>query len=354
MVYTATHSVSLLSQLIEIPSYSKEEMAVADLLENYLIQAGTAPKRLGNNIILSGRIWKHNRPTLLLNSHLDTVKPQGQWHHPPHSAILEDGKLFGLGSNDAGGCLVSLIHTFLNLHEQDLGYNLMLACTAEEENSGKGGLESVWTALSPVDAAIVGEPTGMRLAVAEKGLLVVDAYTEGQSGHAARDEGINALYLAVEDIMEIRNWKFSRTSPWLGPVKMTVTMISAGAQHNVVPAGCHYVIDIRVNDRYTFEEILAELGAVLHARLVPRSLRLRPSHLPEGHPLFVCGKTLGLECYGSPTLSDQALMPIPTVKFGPGVSARSHTPDEFIYLQELEQGLAGYQKFLMALKLHWT
>lgn len=353
-VYTAEHSIRLLEKLITIPSYSKEEKEVADLLEQYLLDAGTIPERVGNNLILRGRSWGEERKTLLLNSHIDTVKPQGNWTHNPHEVVRQDDRLIGLGSNDAGGCLVSLIHAFLNVQNEDLGFNVILACTAEEEISGKGGIESVWKDLGVVDAGIVGEPTGMKMAVAEKGLLVIDAHAEGKSGHAARDEGVNALYLAVEDIELIRNWKFSRVSPWLGPVKMTVTMIQSGTQHNVVPAECHYVVDIRVNDLYTFEEILDTLSKKLNARLSPRSLRLRPSHLPEGHPLFLAGKELGWPAYGSPTLSDQALISVPTLKLGPGESARSHTPDEYILYSELEAGLSGYQAFLHKLKSFWS
>ncbi|HQU53870.1 MAG TPA: M20/M25/M40 family metallo-hydrolase [Saprospiraceae bacterium] len=352
--YTAGHSIRLLEKLVRIPSYSKEEQAVADVLEQYLIEAGGLPQRIENNLILRSKVWKEGRKTLLLNSHMDTVKPQGAWESNPHEAIILKDRLIGLGSNDAGGCLVSLIHAFLNLQNTDTGYNLVLACTAEEEISGKGGIESVWGMLGKIDAGIVGEPTSMQLAVAEKGLLVIDAYTEGKSGHAARNEGINALYLAVDDINRIRNWNFSKESPWLGPVKMTVTMIQSGTQHNVVPAECQYVIDIRVNDLYTFEEIMEELSSELSARLIPRSLRLKPSHLPEDHPLFLTGKALGWNAYGSPTLSDQALIPAPTVKLGPGESARSHTPNEYILFSELEAGLAGYQTFLQKLKSYWS
>jgi acetylornithine deacetylase len=279
----------------------------------------------------------------LLNSHLDTVRPNSGYTRDPFKPEIIDGKLYGLGSNDAGGPLVSLIATFLHYYNRkDLKYNVVMAATAEEEISGTGGVESIWSSLVPIDFAIVGEPTLCGMATAEKGLMVLDCVAKGKPGHAAREEGVNAIYEALPDIEWIRNYKFPKKSSTLGDIKMTVTVIHSGRQHNVVPADCEFTIDVRVTDMYTLEEILETIKANVKCQVTPRSLRMRPSGIAEDHPAVVAAKNLGLNLYGSPTTSDQALMPIPSVKMGPGDSARSHSADEFIFVDEIRQGIETY------------
>lgn len=336
-------AVSLLQSLIQTPSLSKEEDKTADLLADFLEEQGVSMKREMNNVWAFNKYYDASKPTLLLNSHHDTVKPNPGWTRNPFEATVEDGKLYGLGSNDAGGCLVSLVATFLHFYERrDLRYNLVLAATAEEEISGRNGIELILPQLGTLEAAIVGEPTEMHLAVAEKGLLVLDCVAKGKAGHAAREEGINAIYEALPDIQWIKGYKFPKVSEHLGPVKMTVTVVQAGAQHNVVPDTCIFTVDVRLNELYTLEETVAFIQQHVKAEVKPRSVRLRPSYIPMEHPLVISGLALGRQTYGSPTTSDQALLPIPSLKMGPGFSGRSHMADEFIYLHEIEEGIKLY------------
>ena len=345
-----THPLPLLKQLIQTPSLSRQEAATADLIEAYLRERGLTPHRYHNNIYATSRHWQDDKPTILLNSHHDTVKPAAGYTRDPYHAEVIDGRLYGLGSNDAGGALVSLIAAFIALeNDPGLNCNLVLAATAEEEISGPNGIAALLPLLPPVDAGIVGEPTLLDLAVAERGLVVLDGETRGQSGHAARKEGINALYLAIEDIAVIRDHPFTRPSGLLGPTTATVTVIQSGTQHNVVPDRCTFVVDLRVNEAYTNEEAVAELQSrCRHATLTPRSLRLQSSSIPEDHPLVIASRVArpAARLYGSPTLSDQALMPFPTLKLGPGDSARSHTADEYIHVHEIEEAVAMYTRLL--------
>ena len=339
-------AIALLKQLISIPSFSKEEGETAEAIANFLIKKGVAPQRQGNNVWAYLTPFEANRPTIWLNSHHDTVKPNTGYTKDPFLAEEQEGKLFGLGSNDAGGPLVALIATFCHFLGKDLPFNLILVASAEEEISGSQGINSLLSVLPPADLVIVGEPTQMRLAVAEKGLLVLDATIKGKAGHAAREEGVNAIYLALNDLEKVKAYKFTKVSPLLGPTKVSCTVIHAGEQHNMVPELCRYVLDVRVNELYSHEEVLYELNAKLSAELIPRSMRLRSSSLPEGHLLHEVGKSLGLETFGSPTLSDQALIPYPSAKIGPGDSARSHTADEFIFTQEVKDGITTYISIL--------
>jgi len=339
-------AIALLQKLIETPSLSKEEHKTADLIQAFLMENGVECFRKGNNVWAFSEKTQPTKPYLLLNSHHDTVMPNSGYTKDPFKAIVEDGKLFGLGSNDAGGCLVSLLATFLYFHKKQLSFNLIMAATAEEEISGKNGIESILSELPELELAIVGEPTLMQMAVAEKGLLVIDAKVTGKAGHAAREEGENALYKALDDLNTVRDYQFKRISPYLGKSKVTATIIQSGSQHNVVPDLCTYTLDVRVTDAYTLEEALEELRAILRAELHPRSLRLNSSKVPENHHILKVAEALHMVQYGSPTLSDQALISYPSVKIGPGDSARSHTPDEFIYLEELRNGIKGYIRIL--------
>jgi acetylornithine deacetylase len=336
-------AINLLQQLIAVPSFSKEEDKTAIVLEEFFKQHGVATERKGNNVWARNKYFKSELPTILLNSHHDTVRANPGYTRDPFAATIEDGKLFGLGSNDAGGPLVSLIATFLHFYaQQNLQYNIILAASAEEEISGTGGIESIWSLLPPVAFAMVGEPTLCNMAIAEKGLMVLDCIAKGKSGHAAREEGINALYEAMDDIEWIRKFRFPKVSQTLGEIKMTVTIIQAGKQHNVVPAECHYTADVRVTDMYTLEEVLDIIKANVKAQVTPRSLRMRSSGIALEHPIVSAARKLNLELYGSPTTSDQALIPVPSVKIGPGDSARSHTADEFIYIAEIVKGIDTY------------
>lgn len=340
-------AITLLKTLIETPSISKEESETANQIQQFLKGEGVNCQRVGNNVWATNKFFDPSLPSILLNSHHDTVKPNAGYTRDPFLAAVEDGKLYGLGSNDAGGCLVSLIATFLHFYaEENLCYNLVLAASAEEEISGKGGIESLLPHLPDIDFAIVGEPTQMHLAVAEKGLMVLDCMVHGKAGHAARDEGENALYKAIQHIEWFRSFGFPRVSESLGPVKMSVTVIEAGKQHNVVPDECRFVVDVRTTDAYTNEETLAIIREHVDCDMTPRSTRLNPSGIGEDHPIVKAGKSLGRSTYGSPTLSDQALMPFPSVKLGPGDSARSHTPDEYVKLHEVEEGIRLYIKML--------
>jgi acetylornithine deacetylase len=340
-------AASLLQQLIAIPSFSGEEQGTAAALEAFFQAQDIPVRRQGNNIWARSRHWEECKATVLLNSHHDTVKPAAGWQRNPFHPSFEGDRLYGLGSNDAGGPLVSLIAAFLHCYQrEDLPFNLILAATAEEEISGPNGIAALLGELPPIALGIIGEPTQMQMAIAERGLMVIDALAKGKAGHAAREEGINAIYLALEDIAWIRDYLFERVSPLLGPVKATVTQIEAGCQHNVVPDTCTYVIDVRTQECYTNAEVLDILQRHTHAELKPRSLRLNPSGIPEGHPIVQAGLSLGLKTFGSPTLSDQALCPFPTVKIGPGDSARSHTADEYIAISEIEAGIEIYIQLL--------
>lgn len=337
-------AIELLKSLIATPSFSKEEQHTAQIIETYLKSKGVQTNRLENNVWAVNLHFDEQKPTLLLNSHHDTVKPNKGYTKDPFAPIVEDGKLYGLGSNDAGGCLVSLIATFLYYYTQEnLPFNLIIAATAEEEISGKNGIELLIPHLPKVSFAIVGEPTLLNMAIAERGLMVIDAVANGVAGHAARGEGENALYKAMSDINWIHNYHFNQISPFLGPVKMTVTVIETeNKQHNVVPAQCKFVIDVRVNELYTFDQILDTLRDNITSKIQPRSTRLKSSIIPKEHPLVQAGLKMGKTYYGSPTTSDKALMPFPALKMGPGDSARSHTADEFIYLDEIERGIQDY------------
>lgn len=338
----------LLQQLIATPSLSREEHNTADLLVSFLRGKGVQQvDRKKNNIWAFNKYVNPLLPTLLLNSHHDTVKPNASYTRDPFEPTIEDGKLFGLGSNDAGGCLVSLIAAFLYFYERDdLQYNLVLAATAEEEISGVDGIELILPELGKLEAAIVGEPTETHLAVAEKGLMVLDCTAYGKAGHAAREEGVNAIYQAIPDISWFQSYTFPEVSEHLGPVKMSVTIIQAGSQHNVVPDSCHFTVDVRLTDAYTMEEVLDTIKKNIQADVKPRSMRLKPSGIAMDHPLVQAGIQMGRTTYGSPTTSDQALLPIPSLKMGPGYSGRSHMADEFIYLHEIRDGIKSYIELL--------
>jgi acetylornithine deacetylase len=335
--------LSLLMRLIQQPSFSREEDDTAQLIDDFLTQKGVMTHRHGNNIWAFNAHYDPNKPTILLNSHHDTVKPNAGYTRDPFEAKLVDGKLYGLGSNDAGGCLVSLIAAFCHFYElENLPYNLCLAATAEEEISGLQGIESILPLLGPLDCAIVGEPTRLQLAVAERGLLVLDVAVHGQSGHAARGEGINAIHKALPILHWFESYVFEKESTVFGPMKMNVTVIQAGSQHNVVPATCSFVVDIRLNDQYTHQEVLDIIRSHVHAEVNPRSMRLKPSFIELDHPLVRAGIALGGKPYGSPTTSDQALLSIPSLKYGPGDSARSHMADEYIFVDEIQDGVNHY------------
>ncbi len=342
-------ALDLLKQLIATPSFSREENHTADLIDAFLTERGIKTRRTKNNIWAQNRYFDPAKPTILLNSHHDTVKPNPSWTLDPFDPLEQDSKLYGLGSNDAGGCLVSLIAAFCHFYEQpDLVYNLVLAASAEEEISGRDGLELILNELPPLSFAIVGEPTQMQLAIAEKGLLVLDCVARGRSGHAARNEGDNAIYKAMRDIQWLTTYSFPKVSPTLGPIRATVTIINAGTQHNVVPDTCTFTVDVRVTEQYTLEEIVGLIKTHLESEVQPRSIRLKPSSIPADHPIVQAGLALGRYTYGSPTTSDQAVLTCPSLKCGPGDSARSHTADEFIFVSEIEEGIQGYVAMLEA------
>jgi acetylornithine deacetylase len=343
-------AINLLQQLIRTQSFSREEAETADILESFLAQHGIPAQRQGNNVWAVSQHFDSQKPTILLNSHHDTVKPGAGWSYPPLGAVLEGDKLTGLGSNDAGASAVSLLATFRYFYDRPTAFNLICAITAEEEVSGANGIKSILPELGKIDLGIVGEPTGMNAAIAEKGLLVLDGIARGRTGHAARNEGENALYKALDDIIWLRNYQFPEVSPLLGPVKLTVTQISAGTQHNVVPDECRYVVDIRTNECYTNEVILATVQANVQAEITPRSTHLQSSGLSLEHPIVRKAVATGKSTYGSPTLSDQALMRFDTLKMGPGDSARSHAPDEYILLSEIRGGIADYIELLSDFK----
>ena len=351
-------AIDLLKKMIATPSLSMEEKVVADLIQQYLQDNGISTGRLINNIYALNKYFDPSKRSILLNSHHDTVKPAKGYTTDPFTPTEIEGRLIGLGSNDAGGPLVSLIATFIHFFDRnDLPFNIILAATAEEEISGTNGVELLLkdeTFLeklhgSEIMGGLVGEPTKMQMAVAERGLLVLDGTVHGKAGHAAREEGVNAIYLAMEDIQAIAGLDFEKTSDLLGKTTAKVTVIETDNKaHNVVPASCRFVVDVRVNEHYDFDEVLEHLKANLKAELVPRSFRLRSSMIPMDHPIVKAGKQLGLSHYGSPTTSDKALMSFPALKIGPGDSARSHTADEYIYITEIENGITGYIQLLEA------
>ena len=336
-------AVKLLSDLISTESFSKEENKTADIIENFFVKNNVKPNRLKNNVWASNLYFDEEKPTILLNSHHDTVKPNKGYTRDPFSPDIEDDKLYGLGSNDAGGCLVSLITTFLHYYKKsDLKYNIVLAATAEEEISGKEGMELLFPYLPKIDFGITGEPTLMNAAVAEKGLMVLDGVVKGKAGHAAREEGDNAIYKTMQDVSWFSGFKFDEISDFLGEMKMSLTVINAGKQHNVVPAECSYVVDIRLTDKYSHEETLSIIRENIIGEVTPRSTRIKPSFIPNDHKIVTAAIKHGANTYGSPTTSDQALTPCNTLKIGPGDSARSHSPNEFIYLNEIKEGIEKY------------
>lgn len=340
-------AVGLLFRLIEVPRVSREETAAADMLQAYMQdELGLSTQRLGNNLWSVAPNFDEKKDTLLLNAHIDTVKPVAGWQRNPFKATREGSRIYGLGSNDDGASLVSLLHVFAALKEEKTQYNLVFLASAEEEVSGKDGIESVLPLLPKIDVALVGEPTGMQPAIAEKGLMVLDVTAHGKAGHAARDEGENAIYKALEDIEWFRNYKWEKISPLLGPVKMTVTIVNAGTQHNVVPDTCTFTVDIRSNECYTNRELFDEIGKNVKSEVKARSFRLGSSSIDVNHPLVQKIIGLGGKPFGSPTLSDQALMPFPSLKLGPGESKRSHSADEFVDFCEIEHAIDTYLKLL--------
>ncbi|MDO5607208.1 MAG: M20 family metallo-hydrolase [Capnocytophaga sp.] len=341
-------AIRLLEQLIETPSFSSEEDKTALLIEAWFRQWDIPFHRHLNNVYAFHKHFDENKPTLLLNSHHDTVKPNKAYTRNPFEASTENGRLYGLGSNDAGGCLVSLLAVFVLLYSRDdLNHNVVIVASAEEENSGSNGLNSTLPLLPPIGVAVVGEPTQMNLAIAEKGLVVFEAVVKGTPGHAAHRYEDNAIYNTIQALEWFRDYTFDKASEMLGSVKMTVTQISAGSQHNVVPAEVNLVIDVRVNDRYTNQQIADVLGKEAPvSEIAPRSLRLNSSSIPKEHPLVQAGIALGKTTYGSPTLSDQAVLSCPSLKMGPGDSQRSHSADEYILLSEIEEGISVYHQIL--------
>ena len=342
------NAIALLKKLIETQSFSTEEEKTAKLIEGWFIENEIPFKRTKNNIWATNKYFDKSKPTMLLNSHHDTVKPNSAYTNDPLKAIVKDGKLYGLGSNDAGGCLVSLIATFTNFYSQkNLKYNLVIVASAEEENSGTNGLNSMLSIIPHIDVAIVGEPTLMNLAVAEKGLVVFDAVVAGTPSHAAHPNNNNSIYNTIDVLKWFKDFKFEKPSEALGDVKMTVTQIAAGSQHNVVPAHVDLVVDVRVNDAYSNQEIADILQENSPCTTItPRSLRLNSSSIATDHDLVKAGIAMGRKTYGSPTLSDQACLTCQSLKLGPGDSTRSHSANEFIYLAEIEEGIQIYVELL--------
>ncbi len=335
--------IALLKAMIEIPSFSREEINVADLIEARLREWNLNPQRLQNNLWVRNENWNDTKPVILLNSHIDTVRPANGWTYDPFKATTEGDKITGLGSNDAGASLVALLGTFIYFHKKkSLPYNLIFCASAEEEISGPNGMTSVIAQLGNLDLAIVGEPTGMQMAIAEKGLLVLDVEAKGKAGHAAREEGENAIYMAMEDIQLLRNYEFPLKSEVLGPVKMTVTQIAAGHQHNMVPDSCKFVMDVRTNEFYSNKDVFEVISGLIKSEVKARSFRLNSSGISPEHPFIKRGLDIGLTTFGSPTTSDQAVIPYISVKIGPGDSARSHTANEFIYTYEIKGGIDVY------------
>ncbi len=338
-------AVELLKKLISVPSVSREEAQAADIFEQQAKAWGLPARRIGNNILIQETL-DPAKPTLLLNAHIDTVKPVSTWTRDPFSPTLEGDVLYGLGANDCGGGLVSLLQAYRILREQPVAYNLVYLASCEEEVSGENGFRLALNELPKIDVAIVGEPTCMQPAIAEKGLMVIDGTAYGKSGHAARNEGVNAIYEALDDLVWLRDYRFKKSSPLLGDTKMTVTVLNSGTQHNVIPDECHFVIDVRTNEHYQNEFLFAFLQKHVKSELKARSFRLSSSHIPVGHPLVQRCIQLGMNPFGSPTLSDQALMPFHSLKLGPGASERSHTADEFIRISEIQQAIETYIKLI--------
>ncbi|MBS1607624.1 MAG: M20 family metallo-hydrolase [Bacteroidetes bacterium] len=343
-----TKAVDLLKKLIATPSFSKEENNTAAILNSFFKEQNILAENFLNNVWAKNKYFDESKPTILLNSHHDTVKPNKGYTLDPFLPIEKEGKLFGLGSNDAGGPLVSLIAVFLYYYERKgLKYNFIIAATAEEEISGHNGIEALLPKLGNIDFALVGEPTQMQMAIAERGLMVLDCTSHGIAGHAAREEGDNAIYKAIKDIEWFRSYQFDKVSDLLGPVKMSVTVIETDNKaHNVVPAHCKYVVDTRVNELYTFKEVLEVIRENVKSSVQPRSTRLKSSSIAIDHPVVKAGLQIGREYYGSPTTSDKALMNFPALKIGPGDSARSHTADEYIYIDEIKEGIDLYIQLL--------
>jgi acetylornithine deacetylase len=340
-------AIELLKQLIETPSLSGEENDTASLIENFLRDEGSEPKRKDNNVWAYNKNYDPAKPSILLNSHHDTVKPNNGWTYQPYKATLENGKLTGLGSNDAGAPLVSLMAAFIFFSkQQDLKYNLIFSATGEEETSGAKSIRSVLGDFGKFDFAIVGEPTGMEMAIAEKGLIVLHLQANGVAGHAARGNGVNAISKAIEDVNWFNTFKFPKESKMLGPVRMSVTGINGGVQHNVIPDKCTFMVDIRSTDAYTNDEILEIIRANVSSDILRASNNLNPSSIGEKHSLVLAAKKLGIPRFASPTLSDQSQINTPSVKIGPGLSERSHTANEFVYLSEIEQGVEKYIQLL--------
>lgn len=344
-------AVELLKQMIAIPSVSRDEAAVATLLFDYLQQEGLEPHSQGNNVWCVDPHYDVAKPTLLLDAHIDTVKPVSAWTRDPFTPTVEGDCIYGLGSNDDGGSVVSLLQVYQTLIQTNQTYNLVYSASCEEEVSGKNGLESVLPLFPPVTVALVGEPTEMQPAVAEKGLMVLDVTAHGKAGHAARNEGENAIYKALDDICWFRDFQFDRQSSLLGPVKMSVTMVQAGTQHNVVPDQCSFVVDIRSNEFYSNKDLFDYISLHIESEAKARSFRLNSSRIEQNHPLVVKAKEMGLKPFGSPTLSNQALMNFPTMKMGPGCSSRSHTADEFIKISEIDRAIQLYLELLDGLEL---
>lgn len=335
-------AVELLKRLIATPSESRDESRAADVMESYMSEKGLKPYRLKNNVWVIDPEYDEARPTILLNAHIDTVKPVSTWTRDPYTPTVEEGTLYGLGSNDCGGGLCSLLQIFRIMTSLQRNCNFIYLASAEEEVSGKDGISLALPELPKIDVAVVGEPTGMQPAVAEKGLMVLDMVAHGVSGHAARNEGVNAIYKALSDIEWVRDYQFSKVSKFLGPVKMTVTVINAGTQHNVIPDECRMLVDVRTNELYTNHEVFDIIREHVDSDVSAHSFRLQSSHISLDHPLVRRCVDMGMTPYGSPTLSDQALMPFPSFKLGPGESSRSHSADEFIRLSEIEDAINKY------------
>ena len=346
-----SQAIELLKRLIATPSISRDEAKAADIVEEELRGLGFVPQRKMNNVWAMALEYDAQKPTILLDAHLDTVKPNAQWTRDPFSAVVEDGKLYGLGSNDTGGSLVALLAAFVRLSKSEQPYNLIFLASAEEEVTGVNGVRAVLPELGKIDFAIVGEPTSLQPAVAEKGLMVLDCTAYGVAGHAAREEGVNAIYKALKDIEWFRTHRFERVSELLGEVKMSVTGVQAGTQHNVVPAECKFMVDVRVNECYQNEELLELIRQSVECDVVPRSTHLNSSAIDLSHPAVERLVAMGKEPFGSPTMSNQAVMPFTTLKLGAGESSRSHTADEYILLSEIEEAAELYYALLDGLKI---
>ena len=347
-----TEAINLLKQLIQTPSFSRKERAAADIVQIYLADKGFATERKSNNTWVKSKYFNKTKPTILLNSHVDTVKPSKAWTHDPFSADEKDDNIYGLGSNDAGASVVSLLAAFLYFAEKpDLPYNLIYAATAEEENSGVNGIESIVGDLGKIDLAIIGEPTQMQMAIAEKGLMVLDCIAYGKAGHAGHNSGDNAIYKALTDIEWFRTYKFPKVSESVGEMKMTVTQISAGYQHNIVPDTCSFVVDVRTNEMYSNKEAYEIIKKHVSCEVKANSFRLNASHIPIEHPVVQKGLSIGRTYYASPTTSDQAVLKYTSLKIGPGDSKRSHTADEYIGIDEIKHGIEIYIKLLDGLQI---